>query len=122
MVFGYPDRCLNGLDETLALARLVVTCSNSCFGHCFIGELSSEPRRGRRVEAVGNELIDLGTEHKLQLWTAEGSFFQGSVQAQRGSDKRKGIELMRETEKLLPYGNRTAAPAGHCGPGGNAWD
>jgi serine/threonine protein kinase/predicted ATPase len=109
---GYPDKCVSAMNETLRLARalshaptLALASSLAGLAHQARGEIAE-------VDELAKVLINLGKEHKLELWSAEGLFFHGWVLAQRG-DKSKGIELMKEglesycatgTEILLPTG------------------
>lgn len=112
---GYPDKCVKALRETLSPARalshaptLALVSSLAGLTHQMRGEVNE-------VEVVAKELIDLGKEHKLPLWTAEGLFFHGWILAQQSDDKLRGIELM--TEGLKNYcdtGTEVVSPCGYA--------
>ena len=112
---GYPDKCVAALSETLSLAQalshaptLALVSSLAGLAHQIRGEVNE-------VDVIAKEMINLGKEHKLQLWSAEGLFFHGWVLAQRSDDKRKGIELMSEgLESYCATGTEVLRPCGYA--------
>ncbi len=110
---GYPDQCVQLLNESLAFARTLAHAPTLAMITSFAGLAHQMRGEVEEVERLGEDLLTLGNEHKLQLWTAEGLFLKGWVQARREKDKGPGIDLMRDgltsycatgTEVLRPSG------------------
>jgi len=108
---GYPDQSLRGLQECLKLARDLNHPPTLAFMMAFVA--LAHQMRGEVAETleIAEELVAFGKQHGFVLWIAEGSFFKGLVQTQRGQ-AHEGIETMRQglvrycatgTEMLRPY-------------------
>ena len=108
---GYPDRSLSGVQESLKIARELNHPPTLAFIMAFVALVRQ--MRGEVAETlqIAEELVELGKQHDLVIWIAEGSFFKGWVLTQ-GNKTREGIDLMRQglsgyratgTELLRPY-------------------
>jgi adenylate cyclase len=117
---GYPDRCLAVTEDSLILGHALAHAPTLGF----VLALAATMRQCRgdvdQVETLAQELKTQGSEHGLQLWVAEGSFFEGWVRFQRHPESLAGIEHMRTslvayratgTQLFLPHGYATLAEA-----------
>ena len=113
---GRLDNCLSGTEESLALARslnhgptLAFTLALAVTTRLLTGDIN-------QVESLAKELKEQGARHGLQLWIAEGGFFEGWVRfARQPHQPEAGIEQMRES--LIAYratGTQLFLPSGYA--------
>jgi predicted ATPase len=93
--WGYPDRALKTIAETLTLARELAHPHSLANGMYYAAELRRFRQEGREVQEKAEAVIALANEQRFAHWAATGTILRGWALAEQGQVE-KGIVQMRQ--------------------------